>query len=143
MYINSLLGAEPVYSDSRTVSGKRNEAGRALPVDWQPDDVHISEEARAAYAAMRSEAEAEEFDGPVKQFRDYLEEARGESVSAGDPLEMIEKLKEKLEKLQNELARSAEGSENSKQGRMEAVQAQIDSIVSQISELMSLVEAKA
>ena len=136
MYISSFLSAESARFEGRKSSDERNEYAGNFPVNWQPDNVYISPEASAAYAAMRFGAEEERAsDDLVKQFSEYLKEARGESVSADDPLEMIEKLKEKLEKLQGKISQAAERNENS----MEPVQAQIDSIISQISELMKLV----
>lgn len=148
MRIDSLFGTDQVYYADNTISGRRNEDNQPKAMEWQPDNVNISDEARAAYAALvqQKEQEAAEQDpGPSDEFAEYMKDARGETPKSGDPLEQIEELEKLLEKLQTKLAQVAQSGqpEDAKQAEMGAISAEISSIVSQIAELMKFVEGEA
>ena len=146
MQINSIYGADEVYSGEDTIYSKKKsqEESNSL-LSWQPDNVNISDEARAAYAAMLQEEKSSEESSPDDEFAEYMKEARGENASAGDPQKQIEKLEKQLEKLQSKLAELAESNtpEDAKQAQMGALHAEIGAISAQIAELKTPVEDQA
>ena len=146
MQISSLYGTDEVYCGEDTIYSKKKQQEESKSLfSWQPDNVNISDEARAAYAATLQEDESSAESSPDDEFAEYMKEARGESASAGDPQQQIEKLQKQLEKLQSKLAELAESNipEDAKQAQMGALHAEIGAISAQIAELKTLVEDQA
>ncbi len=146
MQISSLYGTDEVYYGEDTIYSKKKQQEESKSLySWQPDNVNISDEARAAYAATLQEEKSSEESSPDDEFAEYMQEARGESVSAGDPQQQIEKLEKQLEKLQSKLAELAESNmpEDAKQAQMGALHAEIGAISAQIAELRTMMEAQA
>ena len=146
MQISSLYGTDEVYYGEDTIYSKKKQQEESNSLySWQPDNVNISDEARAAYAATLQEEKSSEESSPDDEFAEYMQEARGESASAGDPQQQIEKLQKQLEKLQSKLAELAESNmpEDAKQAQMGALHAEIGAISAQIAELSTMMEAQA
>ena len=146
MQISSLYGTDEVcYGEDTIYSKKKSQEESNSLLSWQPDNVNISDEARAAYAATLQEEKSSEESSPDDEFAEYMQEARGESASAGDPQQQIEKLQKQLEKLQSKLAELAESNmpEETKQAQMGALHAEIGAISAQIAELSTMMEAQA
>jgi len=145
MQIDSILGTQQAYYAENTISGKKNNDNeKNFPLSWQPDNVSISDEARAAYATLKQEKEqAGEEPNADEEFSEYMKDARGESPASADPVKQLEELEKMLEKLQAKLADVAQSGlpEEAKRAQMGALQSEISAITAQIGELMKSTQA--
>lgn len=149
MRIGSLLETTYTYpvfqTEENTTTEKENTSFSS-----SRDSVSISAEAKAAYeaglhTAAKTDANQEEADATeddaTKAFSEYLDEAKGKTVSGGgggSTEDQIEALKKKLEKLQAKLAQAAQDSsatDEAKNSRMQVINAEIEQVVGQIAEL--------
>lgn len=144
MYLDGILSTGYTSQAlANSANKKQEEEESSLPLSWGKDTVSFSQEALAAQraeAANKQEAEDKTAgDDTAAAFAEYMKKARGEdSETSADPVEQLEKLKERLQKLTEQKAQVAteEGSsEAAKQGKMEALDAEINQVITQIAEL--------
>ena len=137
MRIDSIFGTNSEYSSINTGNKREQEEQQSgFPLNWQPDNVNISEEARSAYAALLSsrQAAAGEEEAADRAFSEYVKAARGEAPSADEDKDELEELYEQLGKLQTQLFQimSEQEPDELKQPRIAAINAQINGIQAQI-----------
>ena len=148
MHIGSFFENASLFAVQSMEYGHSEKGQRPTLFSGHQDTVSISEEARAASLARKTDMGGDMEESPglpnsitgqaTEEFYTYMAKKRSKAVSGGSPEEKLEELYDKLESLQNQLRQVAED-EDGGTGNVAlqySIQSQISSVMSEISELV-------